>query len=476
MQQVAIIGGGAAGTLVAMQLIRQAHQPLQIRIFDQAAQFQTGVAYAPSDFSQLLNVAASRMSAWPEQSNHFVEWVQQQPAYCAIDTDILAQSYLPRSLYGQYLKQQWQLSLSEAAGKGIEVALLPVAVTRLQILPAMIALTHVQGDEQFHAVVIATGNELPRHPLPPHSGLTDLPGYQQNPWCQFAIKSSPAHNPCEQTSAVPPQRAHCRVLILGNGLTMVDTVLALRQQGVRCPIISLSPHGYGMLPHRQALAKAPDLGHVFAEKPGLRQVLRLFNTQRKQWRQLGVSAEGLVDSLRPYSQQLWSGFSNKEKQLFFKKLRHLWGVARHRLPMQIHDQIQQLRLQGALEVKAGSLLRCQATAQGIDIWMQLKGHSEPEYRQVDRIINCTGPEHNFTRLPSHFLAKAIADQWLAVGPLDLGLAACPTTFALKNATGTPYSQLFGIGSVLRGELWETTALNEIRQQAKQVATQILQLA
>lgn len=469
MQHIAMIGGGVAGTLVAMHLVRQALRPLCITLFDQRAQFQTGIAYAQSDFRHLLNVAAGKMSAWPDQPLHFVKWLQQQPAYANIDAALLAQTYLPRALYGQYLQQQWQQTVQEASSKNIQLQLLAVSVTKLSVLPASIALSSAQGEQQFDAVVIATGNELPRPPLPASSGLTAMAGYQHNPWQAFTITHS------NTQSTAKPLQPDSRVLILGNGLTMVDTVLALRQAGVRSPIMSLSPHGYGMLPHRVSAVKLPDFASALGEQPSLRQALHLFNQQRKQLRQLGISAEGLVDNLRPYSQLWWRGFSTAEKQFFFKKLRHLWGVARHRLPLQIHDQIQQLRLQGALEVRAGRLLSCQQHDSGIDVRFIAKDQTVPELRQVDHIINCTGPETCYPQLANHLLATAITEGVLASGPLELGLAACPTSLALKNSSGDIHPRLFGIGSVLRGELWETTALNEIRQQAQQLAGQLLML-
>jgi len=468
MQHIAVIGGGLSGTLVTMQLIRQAKRPLHISIFDQHAQFQTGIAYAKSGFRHLLNVAAGKMSAWPEQPLHFVQWLQRQPAYLHVESELLAQTYQPRALYGQYLQQQWQQTLVEAERKNIQLQLSAQPVLTLKTLPSAVALTSPLGEHQFSSVVIATGNELPRHPLPPQSGLAEITGYQQDPWQARDIQQ------LLTGSAATSLNAESRILILGNGLTMVDTVLALRQAGIRAPMMSLSPHGYGMLPHRVSAVTLADFAGTLGTNPSLRQALRLFNQQRKQLRQLGISAEGLVDSIRPYSQLWWRGFTIAEKQIFFRKLRHLWGVARHRLPLQVHDQIQQLRLQGALDVRAGRLLRCQQSDHGIDVWFVAKGQTEPEYRQVDRIINCTGPESSYPRLTHHLLANAIADGELAAGPLELGLAACPRSLALKNGCGDIHPRLFGIGPVLRGELWETTALNEIRQQAQQLAGQILE--
>ena len=89
------------------------------------------------------------------------------------------------------------------------------------------------------------------------------------------------------------------------------------------------------------------------------------------------------------------------------------------------------------------------------------------------LINGTGPEVDYRRIPDHLLGHAISNGVFAAGPLGLGLAADSGTLQLKNASGRVYPHIFALGSVLRGELWESTALHEIRQQAQQVAQSLL---
>src|SRR5690606_11472008 len=76
----------------------------------------------------------------------------------------------------------------------------------------------------------------------------------------------------------------------------------------------------------------------------------------KNVRQYGLSAEPVIDSLRPYTQEIWKSLSDREKVIFMSRFRHLWGVARHRLPLNSFDKIQKLRIEGKLEINSGKLI------------------------------------------------------------------------------------------------------------------------
>jgi uncharacterized NAD(P)/FAD-binding protein YdhS len=77
---------------------------------------------------------------------------------------------------------------------------------------------------------------------------------------------------------------------------------------------------------------------------------------------------------------------------------------------------------------------------------------------VSRVINCTGPETDLSRLGPHFLCQALQEGLLTQDPLALGIRADPTTFQVLDTTGRP-----------QGVLWESTAVNELREQARGVA-------
>jgi hypothetical protein len=79
--RIVIVGGGAAGTLVALHLIRTAGRRstgCDIVLLDPVDLLGRGVAFGTTDERHLLNVPASGMSALPEDPGHFVAWRGRQ--------------------------------------------------------------------------------------------------------------------------------------------------------------------------------------------------------------------------------------------------------------------------------------------------------------------------------------------------------------------------------------------------------------
>jgi uncharacterized NAD(P)/FAD-binding protein YdhS len=71
---LAVIGGGASGTLAALHLFRPPHR-LPVILIDGASPFGRGVAYGTEDPAHVLNVPAARMSAFPDAESHFQQWL-----------------------------------------------------------------------------------------------------------------------------------------------------------------------------------------------------------------------------------------------------------------------------------------------------------------------------------------------------------------------------------------------------------------
>ena len=98
MMRVAIVGGGAAGVLAAVHL-RRAIPDAQITLIDASGRPGTGAAYGTDDPTLLLNVPAPRMSAWPDDPDHFSRWLDERAV-------TPAESFAPRLAYGRYLQDQ----------------------------------------------------------------------------------------------------------------------------------------------------------------------------------------------------------------------------------------------------------------------------------------------------------------------------------------------------------------------------------
>ena len=95
---VAVVGGGASGALVATHFRRTAGFTQSLALIESSARPGRGVAYGSTVPAHLLNVAASNMSALPSEPGHFVTWLAG-----VMDGAEAAASYAPRALYGDYL-------------------------------------------------------------------------------------------------------------------------------------------------------------------------------------------------------------------------------------------------------------------------------------------------------------------------------------------------------------------------------------
>jgi uncharacterized NAD(P)/FAD-binding protein YdhS len=250
-RHIAIIGGGFSGTLVAANLVRHSGlTPLHVSILEPRPTLGLGVAYSTTCPLHLLNVAAGRMSVWPDQPNHFLEWAQRRLPFAT------THDYLPRPLYGEYVRETM---MSIMAGRPSNVSWEHVRARCSQFSSATGGAVTLQMDQgsdlRADRVVLTTGNFPPADPLPE---LAQSSRYFRNPWQGLA----------DIPSRLP-------VLLIGTGLTMVDTVLELLSRNHSGPIHAVSRHGllpnsHLRLPNAVASTIAPaELGR------GVRAALRV---------------------------------------------------------------------------------------------------------------------------------------------------------------------------------------------------------
>ena len=321
-KKIAIIGGGFSGTMVIRQLIDHGFRGTIHRFIRENSE-TLGPAYKKNSTPLLLNVRNKNMSAFPDDPSHFVRFLEVH-----FPEDALPNNFVQRSIYGHYLKTIWDETKHLAKKTEIQLQL----VSSFQV-----------DYEEYDAIVLATGNELPRIPSGLNDKVFNSPFYQGNPW-EIDFESIQHELP---------------IFILGNGLTMVDTVLSLRQAGFQQKIVALTTHGFNMLVHPENEVLTQQVSAPVQQD--LHSLVHFFNIQRK-----GLSHAQfllLVDSFRPYFSTWWQRFSIEEKKLFISKFRHVWGTIRHRIPTQIAQKINEERISGQLVVQAGKLLSFQENGQ-----------------------------------------------------------------------------------------------------------------
>src|SRR5262245_15132865 len=76
---VAIVGGGFSGIMAAAHLLRGASEraaALRVVVIERSAGFEAGAAYRTDSARHVLNVPCARMSAYPDDPEHFVRWLR----------------------------------------------------------------------------------------------------------------------------------------------------------------------------------------------------------------------------------------------------------------------------------------------------------------------------------------------------------------------------------------------------------------
>ena len=453
---VAIIGGGFCGVMTLVQLVKQSAKPVNITLFNSVTPHARGTAFSTYSSEHLLNVAAGNMSAFPETKNHFVIWLKSLTEYSSLSLEEISKLYVPRNFYGDYLESILEQCL-QTLPNHVNCELIMAEVSSIKAGENNYFITRTDGKTlEADKVVLATGNHLPRSPFKEDHPLTNSGFYFENPWIRASVNNLSEDKP---------------VLIIGTGLTMVDVVLGLREQNFKGKIIAVSPKGFHILPHRPHLPYTDILDEI---KPPYK-LLDLFKIFRKHIRKVkseNKSGETVVDALRSKTQEVWHALDHNDRKRFMTHVRHLWGVARHRLPADVYARIQTMIGEGSLEILAGRISNAVINNTTVEITFKTRKDQSIKVFEVLRVINCTGPEADPSKFRSRLFKEMLNDGLVQIDDMSLGIKA-DEHGRIMDANGNTTGKLFALGSLLRGTLWETTAVPELRTQAAGIAELIL---
>jgi uncharacterized NAD(P)/FAD-binding protein YdhS len=87
---------------------------------------------------------------------------------------------------------------------------------------------------------------------------------------------------------------------------------------------------------------------------------------------------------------------------------------------------------------------------------------------VGLLINCTGPRESFANAAEPLFRNLFQRGLIRADDVDMGIDVTPD-FAVMDRAGKPSDFLYAVGPLLKGTLWETTAVPELRAQAHQIA-------
>ncbi|MET3710117.1 putative NAD(P)/FAD-binding protein YdhS [Sphingomonas trueperi] len=437
IEHVAIIGAGFSGTLQAINLIR--HEGPRATLIERAPVAGTGLAYGAAHPSHLLNVRAANMSALPDDPGHLVRWLE------ARGVEHAATSFVPRRVYGEYLREMLEDTLARYPDR---LRLVRGEVEDVTFDADGATLQLADGTLRADAAVLAVGNLPPHDPPGLDPATLSITRYKGDPW----------------DPGVPEGLSDSdTVLVIGTGLTMVDVALLLEARGFGGKIVAVSRRGLLPRPH----AAGQDWDRI-RERPRTK-ASELVRTVRDRAGQVGW--RNAVDELRPFTQPMWANASEDERARFLRHLRPWWDVHRHRLAPEVHARLQALIDRGQLAVRAAKTLDFGEGPDGIAVTLRPRGQDASETILAQRIVNCTGPLGDLARSREPLLQRLAARGVIRPDPAHIGIDVDNQGQTIA-ADGTANANLYALGPMTRGAFWEIVAVPDIRTQTWAVARRL----
>lgn len=443
---IAIIGGGASGTLAAIQCLRWAASPLRIVLFEPGGRPGRGVAYSTERPEHLLNVPSGRMSAFADRPDDFLDWLAARPGHAASGREALARGYAPRRDYAAYLADRLE------AARAASVATLEVVPQRIATLQRQHRTWRLEwpgGQAAATRVLLAAGN-APR-PLPVRGSGSLARPRLVDAWDYAGV------------AAIDDAADVC---IVGTGLSMADAVVTLAANGHRGHIHLLSRHG--LLPLAHACTHEVHGFEVDALHPlGARERLRALRRQMRAAASHGLPWQAVMERLRPHGQALWRSLPAVEQRRFLRHAARHWDIHRHRVAPAVHAVLQDLREAGRLHVHRARLDMALAGERCVQLTARTRNGGLLAL-DVDHVINATGLEMRVQAMRNPLLDQLLGDGHACAGAHGIGLAT-DQEGRMLDAAGDAQDDLRVIGSLRVGESWESIAIPELRVQAEAVA-------
>ncbi|MBT2556750.1 FAD/NAD(P)-binding protein [Hymenobacter sp. ISL-91] len=452
-RSITIIGGGFSGSMLAVQLARLAGQPFQcdVHLVEPRPAPGPGLAYTARRSEYLLNVPAKALSAFPEEPDHFQNWLRVTGA----EQDCQA-SFCTRQSYGRYLQQLVGQVLEWPSMNGMNCQWHNSSALSVEPNPdGCGAVVRLRNGELIRSdlVVLALGNFPPAPPTPlPHNYLSH-PAYHGSPWTSRTLLGiKPTDN----------------VLLLGSGLTAVDVLLGLRADGHQGRLTVVSQHGRWPA---AAVPGAPAYPSFWAtELAGLSSVgavLRVVRRHVAAAQAQGLPWQPVLDSLRPDLPRIWASWPLAEQARFLRHLAGIWSVLRHRSPPGNAEIITDLLASGRVQQLRGRAREIVPAADDLLITISRTGQPDQQLT-AQHVITCTGPLLDYRRIQEPLVVQLRETGQLVPDPLGLGMLT-DADGALLDTSGQASGILFTLGPSRRPAYFESTAVPELRAQAVTMA-------
>ncbi|HEX4112516.1 MAG TPA: FAD/NAD(P)-binding protein [Stellaceae bacterium] len=443
---VAIIGGGYAGSVLALHLARQLEPASHIVIVEPRAELGSGLAYSTTDETHCINVPARQLAVSGDAEDRFIDWLETRHpelvGHGGGENDP-TRTFVQRRWFGDFVRDRLAVTL---ASSDVMLWHRRALATDARIAEGGLELSLADGAKvRTRRLAIATGHGIPARLSGVPSALHDAPEIIGDPWRPDALAGIAADDD---------------VLIVGTGLTMADVTASLLARSHRGKIVALSRHGLLSRPSAgTSIPAAIDFSTwpVAPVSVYLRKLRREIEREGGSWREV-------FSALREQSKTLWSKLPVWEKQRFMRHLKCFYDAHRYRMAPALARRIEAARHRGQVEIVAGKLRGARRHHGGLLVEIAPRGSRQTERRRFRAIVNCTGPRQTLHPDPAHFLGALIARGLAYPDPLGLGLTVdgdCRVYGISRN--------VFALGPLTRERFADVVGAPEIMAQAEYLA-------
>ncbi len=419
MKRVVIIGGGATGACVAINLYQFFKMKFEIVIIDPSESLGLGRAYQTIDEENLLNVAASNMGLKADIPTDFSNWLDSKNYS---QSGFIHWPFVPRKIYGKYIQEQ----LSH-----IRFTHLKLKVNDVKINEQGFNIFLSNGsiyDASY--VIISTGYKAE------HNIFEHLMSKQSSHRLLFA-------NEVEHIDF----KTNDKILILGTGLTAIDVWKRLRRI-VDQSLTMLSRRGLLPFVHIKS-EEIKSFPHLLGLTPR-----QLFDVLRKYHFEVSQPWQVIADQVRLQNRRIWSSWNAIQKKQFIRHMKIYWEVIRHRLPESIFKILSDDIENGKLIICSGNVEKISKGLNQLSVTWRQRTTGEVICQSFDYIILATGAQIS----QELFSDKEV--EYIKLSSNNLGYI----NLGIKN--------LWFAGPSSKEMFWEITAIPDIRQQAKDICLEL----
>ncbi len=477
--QLAIVGGGSVAVSFLAQFLDAlpaSASGIALTLFEPRTEIGPGTAYQDDAASNLLNIPVNRMSALARAPASFQDWLaSRDPAWLreqGVD-EVEPSSFLPRPVFGHYLRDLHAQCLETARRKGVQVRHVASPVVGVwprrsaEMGEGAIVLAQDGTRVEARRVVLCNGN-LPSMAF---EDLVGLPGYFNSPYPVAALTA--------RIGTDDP------VAVIGTSLSAIDAIAALAARGHRGPILSISRNGRlpaVRSPHNRPV-KLPQLpqpepdGRVTLDGvlDSLRRALREAGGAEEPDDILGVAGPARVAldaeiarsqaGPRPWQavaaatndriEYIWHALDDGERRRFHRDWRTLWMARRATFPMRNALTVQKLLNQGQLRVESG--FRGVRYAPERDRFEIACGGSDGDsVASAPWLINATSFSMDVQNTSDPLVMRLLAGH-ASAHPLG-GFDQDFDTGCLRDSQGRIVTQISVLGSLAAGTYFWTTSM------------------